>query len=516
MVLMAATIFILFFAQSVEMLLVGNIFCGIPWGIFQTLTTAYAAEICPAALRGYLTAWVSMCWGAGSFLATGVLRATIDDVSDFGWQLPYGLQWIWIPPLLIVAWFAPESPWYLIRRGKVAEAEKNLYRLARPGHYTEQTMRETLALMKHTDDMEKMEAKNASYADCFRGENKRRTMIVCMAWVIQIFNGQSITNYAAQMLRAIGMSAEDAFNYNMGIQSVNILATAVAIALMGSVGRRTFYLFGSSGIGFCMLVIGIMGFAAKEATDVAIPVAVFLIFVQIAFKVSLGPTTYVIVGETASSRVRAQTIVLGRALYVCGQIAVQQLNPRMLNNDPTAWNWGAKTGMFYFGFCLLWVVWIFFFLPETKERTFAEIDYLFKKKTPARKFRTTPVDRKFCPQGWLMVLGTNSSAQFSSSFTMTGPRRSWLVWRSRWNRLTITPLLSSGSRRAITIAVLDTVSLSMLSSTHQLNSTCHCIIRRLHQFKSARECVTLHRGYNRTATTGTLLPRQNVPRNYSQ
>jgi SP family general alpha glucoside:H+ symporter-like MFS transporter len=70
----------------------------------------------------------------------------------------------------------------------------------------------------------------------------------------------------------------------------------------------------------------------------------------------------------------------------------------MLNNDPTAWNWGAKTGMFYFGFCLLWVIWIFFFLPETKDRSFAEIDYLFKKKTPARKFRTATVDCKFpCP-----------------------------------------------------------------------------------------------------------------------
>jgi len=399
MVLMAATIFILFFSTSVEMLLVGNILCGIPWGIFQTLTTAYAAEIAPTAMRGYLTAWVSMCWGAGSFLAAGVLKGTITIESDAGWKIPYGLQWMWIPPLFLVAWFAPESPWYLIRRGKIEECEKSLRRLARPGHYTEQSMRETLALMKHTNDMEKMEAENASYADCFRGENKRRTLIVSMAWIIQIFNGQSITNYAAQMLRAIGMSATNAFSYTMGIQSVNIFATAIAIWMMGWVGRRTFYLYGSASIGLCMLIVGIMGFAVDSATDVAIPVAVFLIFVQIAFKISLGPTTYVIVGEMSASRVRAQTIVIGRSLYVCGQIAVQQLNPRMLNNDPTAWNWGAKTGMFYFGFCLLWVIWIFFFLPETKDRSFAEIDYLFKKKTPARKFRTTAVDLfEFTPE----------------------------------------------------------------------------------------------------------------------
>ncbi|KAF5025867.1 hypothetical protein F66182_2049 [Fusarium sp. NRRL 66182] len=391
MVLMAGTIFVLFFATSVEMLLVGNLLCGIPWGIFQTLTTAYAAEICPAALRGYLTAWVSMCWGAGSFLATGVLRGSLNLQGDAGWRVPYGLQWMWIPPLFLVAFLAPESPWYLIRRGKVDEAEKALRRLAKKDFYTEQSMAETLALMKHTNEMEKVEAENASFKDCFHGTNLRRTGIVCMAWVIQILNGQSITNYAAIMLRSVGMSATNAFNYNMGIQSVNIIATAIAISLMGRVGRRTFYFYGSAGIGVCMLIIGILGFVPK-LTSVAIITAAFLIVVQCIFKVSLGPTTYVVVAETASSRVRAQTIVLGRAVYVCGQIIVQQLNPRMLNSTDDAWNWGAKTGMFYFGLCFIWAIWIFFFLPETKNRSFADLDYLFQKKTNARKFETIPVD----------------------------------------------------------------------------------------------------------------------------
>ncbi|KAH6686670.1 general substrate transporter [Plectosphaerella plurivora] len=392
MALMACTIFVLFFATSVEMLLVGNLLCGIPWGIFQTLTTAYAAEICPASIRGYLTAWVSMCWGAGSFLATGVLRGSIGLPGDAGWRVPYGVQWVWVPPLFLVAYFCPESPWYLVRRGKIEEAEHNLRRLARKGHYTEESMRQTIALMKHTNEMEKLEAENASYMDCFRGTNMRRTGIVCMAWTIQILNGQSITNYAATMLRSVGMSATNAFNYNMGIQSVNIFATAIAIALMGTLGRRTFYFYGSTGIGLSMLIVGILGFAGLTKETRAIVVAVFLIIVQCIFKVSLGPTTYVVVGEIASNRVRAQTIVLGRAVYVCGQIVVQVLNPRFLNNTPGSWNLGAKTGIFYFALCCIWAVWIFFFLPETKNRTFADIDYLFKKKTNARKFTTTPID----------------------------------------------------------------------------------------------------------------------------
>ncbi|KAH7367851.1 alpha-glucosides permease MPH2/3 [Plectosphaerella cucumerina] len=393
MVLMAGTIFILFFSTSVEMLLAGNIICGIPWGIFQTLTTAYAAEICPAAMRGYLTAWVSMCWGCGSFLATGVLRASITIQSDAGWRIPYGIQWAWIPPLLLVGFLAPESPWYLVRRGRIEDAEASLRRLARKGFYTEESMAQTIALMKHTNEMEKLEAADSSYRDCFRGTNLRRTGIVCMAWLIQMLNGQSITQYAAIMLRSIGMDPVQAFNYNMGIQSVNIFATAIAICLMGRIGRRMFYLFGSSAIGGCMLVIGIMGFVAgNNRKSIAIPVAVFMIAVQCAFKISLGPTTYVIVGEMPSNRVRAQTIVLGRGIYVCCGLVVQQINPRMLNDSSDAWNLGAKTGMVYFCLCFAWVIYIWFCLPETKNRSFADIDYLFKKKTSARKFSTAPID----------------------------------------------------------------------------------------------------------------------------
>lgn len=178
MALMGVTIFALFFAVNVQMLFAANILCGIPWGIFQTLTTAYAAEICPAAMRGYLTAWVSMCWGCGSFLAAGVLRASLDLDGDLGWKLPYALQWVWVVPLFFAALFSPESPWYLVRWGRVADAEKSLRRLARKDLYTEQSMKETLALMIHTNEMEKLESADASFKDCFRGTNLRRTGIV--------------------------------------------------------------------------------------------------------------------------------------------------------------------------------------------------------------------------------------------------------------------------------------------------------------------------------------------------
>lgn len=60
--LISLLIFIPFFSPSVEVLQVGQILMGIPWGTFQTLTTAYAVEVTPTHLRAYLTTYVNLCW----------------------------------------------------------------------------------------------------------------------------------------------------------------------------------------------------------------------------------------------------------------------------------------------------------------------------------------------------------------------------------------------------------------------------------------------------------------------
>lgn len=57
-----AVLFIVFFPSTATVLLVGEIFCGFAWGVFATIGPAYASEVCPTNLRGYLTIYVNMCW----------------------------------------------------------------------------------------------------------------------------------------------------------------------------------------------------------------------------------------------------------------------------------------------------------------------------------------------------------------------------------------------------------------------------------------------------------------------
>ncbi len=102
---------IFFTAQNVQTLLVAEILCGIPWGVFQTLTITYASEVCPVALRGYLTTYVNACWGLGQLIGIGVIRSMVGRTDEWAYRIPYSLQWMWPPFLIIGIFFAPESPW---------------------------------------------------------------------------------------------------------------------------------------------------------------------------------------------------------------------------------------------------------------------------------------------------------------------------------------------------------------------------------------------------------------------
>lgn len=91
-----AFIFILFFSEGrLPVLLVGEILCGIPWGVFQTLTTAYASDVCPTPLRAYMCTYNNMCWVFGQLIASGVLRSMLGRSNDWSWRIPYAIQWIW-------------------------------------------------------------------------------------------------------------------------------------------------------------------------------------------------------------------------------------------------------------------------------------------------------------------------------------------------------------------------------------------------------------------------------------
>ncbi|KAK4686595.1 MFS transporter, SP family, general alpha glucoside:H+ symporter, partial [Tremellales sp. Uapishka_1] len=387
--MMICAIFIPFFAHNIQTLLVGEILQGIPWGVFQTLTTAYAAEVTPVALRPYLTAYVNLCWVIGQLIASGILRGVLTWDSQWAYRLPFAMQWIWPLPILIGVIFAPESPWWQVRQGYHDAARRTIRRLNQ--NPTEEEVEDSLALMIHTNALEKSMSAGTSYWDCFRGVDLRRTEIASGVWAVQNLCGSAFMGYSTFFLEQAGLKTTYAFDLSIAQYALGMCGTVSSWALMKNFGRRRLYLVGEFGMITLLVVIGCMGFISRSNSGAQWAIGAMLLTYTALYDATVGPVCYCLVAEISSTRLRAKTVVIARIVYNIFGLINGVFMPYFLNT--TKLNWGGKTGLFWAGMCILCTVWTYFRVPEPKGRTYGELDVLFENHVSARKFRTTEVDQ---------------------------------------------------------------------------------------------------------------------------
>lgn len=386
---MSLFVFLAFFAVNIQMLLCAQILCGIPWGIFQTLSTTYAAEVMPVVLRSYLTSNVNLCWLIGQLLGSAVVRALIHDTSQWSYRIPFGLQWAFAVPILVGVCFAPESPWWLIRHDKPEQAKKSLDRLTQK--HTDFNADETISMMIHTNEVERyLNGGGNSYLDCFRSApDRRRTEIACMVWITQAMCGSTLTGYAAYFYEAAGFNTANSFNLAVGMYGIAILGHIMSWFWMRRVGRRTLYLIGLALSFIILIAAGIVG-TVRTTAATSWTLGSMIIVLTGVYDATIGPVCYVLVAEIPSSRLRVKTVVLARVAYNIVSIATNIVTPRMLN--PSAWNWAGKSCYLYAGTTLLCLVWCWYRLPEPFGLTFLELDILFEKRAKTGKFREFQVN----------------------------------------------------------------------------------------------------------------------------
>ncbi|KAK6441829.1 hypothetical protein LTR95_001938 [Oleoguttula sp. CCFEE 5521] len=323
-VLMIAFIFISFFGETLALQLAGQILCGIPWGAYQTITTVYASEVLPVALR-------------------------------------------------------------VVKHGKIEQAKTAVSRL-QAAHPRAQIPNpdETVALLLKTDAIEQELTSSSSYLECFRGANLRRTEIATLTWTTQQMCGPVLQTFATYLFVQAGLASTQAFNMTLGLYAIAFVGTILSWPLIANFGRRTIFLSGLGGIFVSLMVVGFLGIPGPENSSASWAAGAFLLIFTFIYDSTVGPLTYVIVPEVSSSRLRHKTTVIAGNMYNVTCIWTGVLTPYMLNN--TAWNWGSYVGFFWAGMTALCFVWAYFRLPETKCLTYAELDELFQAKVPARQF----------------------------------------------------------------------------------------------------------------------------------
>jgi MFS transporter, SP family, general alpha glucoside:H+ symporter len=241
--------------------------------------------------------------------------------------------------------------------------------------------------MEHTNEAEKKmsmgRVNNLSYVECFRGSNRRRTEIVCMIFMIQNLSGLPLIAFIAYFYGQIGFSQKRSFDLSTGMHGLAILGNLLSFVLMKHVGRRTLYLTGLAAQFTILIIAGTLS-SFKEAPATLWATAGMVILFIFTFDLVVGPLTYTLVAEIPSSRLRVKSVVLARVSYNICALVTNVLQQHMMN--PLDWDWRGKSCFFWAGSCLLCFVYCYWRLPETKGLTYLELDILFDKAAPARKF----------------------------------------------------------------------------------------------------------------------------------
>jgi SP family general alpha glucoside:H+ symporter-like MFS transporter len=285
------------------------------------------------------SSYVNLCWCIGQFIAAGVFQGFVDDKTQWSYRVPFAIQWIWPLPLAILAYFAPESPWYLVRTHKLEEAKHSLKRLSEPEHNINYD--DAIALMVHTNKLEQEERAGVQLWDCFRGTNLRRTEIACMLFLSQITNGGALCYSGSFFFQQVGLSPKAAYGVGLGGTGIAFIGTVLSWFYIYKFGRRTIWLVGFSSLVAILWTIGFLAIPS-QTKPLGWGQSLLCVVWLGAYSMSVGPIVYTVVAEIGSTRLRTQTVVLGRSTYYIGNIICGGiLQPRLVS--PGAWNAKGKT-----------------------------------------------------------------------------------------------------------------------------------------------------------------------------
>lgn len=372
-------------AQATPMLLVGRALAGVAVGATSVLVPLYQSETAPKWIRGSIICAYQLS------ITVGILGATIINVITSGmnsaaaYRIPLGLQLV---PGVILAFgimLLPETPRFLVKKGRNDDAGISLSRFRRldithPALVNE--LQEIIANHQY-----EMTLGQDTYRALFTSNSSlgHRTLTGCVLQMLQQLTGINfVMYYGTTFFSRSGVS--NPFIINLIMIIVNCVCTIPGLIVIESWGRRKLLMAGALGMAVCQFIIGAVSTANEKSSQDLGNASNMALIVCCAINVffyasSWGPVTWVVTSEIFPLKLRAKAMSVSTTANWLLNFAVAYAPPFILGRRADAF--GLKIFFIWGTFCILAIVFVWFMVYETSRMTLEQIDEMYERVSHA-------------------------------------------------------------------------------------------------------------------------------------
>ena len=358
-------------------LVIYRIIGGVGIGVVSIVSPLYISEVAVAQYRGRLVSLYQLAVTVG-FLGAYLVNYQLLAWAESGTQL--SVDWlnkvfiteVWrgmlgmetLPAILffIIIFFIPESPRWLIVRGKELKAVNILEKIYN-------SITEAKSQLKETKSVLTSETRSEWSLLMKPGIFKAVIIGVCIAILGQFMGVNAVLYYGPSIFENAGLSGGDSLFYQVLVGLVNTLTTVLALVIIDKVGRKKLVYYGVSGMVVSLILIGLYFLFGDSLGVSSLFLLVFFLFYVFCCAVSICAVVFVLLSEMYPTKVRGLAMsIAGFALWI-GTYLIGQLTPWMLQNLTP-----AGTFFLFALMCVPYMLIVWKLVPETTGKSLEEIE----------------------------------------------------------------------------------------------------------------------------------------------
>lgn len=356
---------ILALAPSMPVLVIGRLVIGLAVGGSTAIVPVYLSEMAPTEQRGSLSSLNQLMITIG-ILSSYLINYAFTPIEGWRWML--GLAVVPSLILLIGVAFMPESPrWLLEHRSE--KAARDVMKL---------TFKDS-EIDKEIADMKEINSISESTWNVLKSPWLRPTLIIgCIfALLQQIIGINAIIYYAPSIFSKAGLGDATSILGTVGIGTVNVIITIVAIMIIDKIDRKRLLVIGNIGMVASLLIMAVLIWTIGIQSSAWIIVACLTLFI-IFFGFTWGPVLWVMLPELFPMRARGAATGAAALVLSIGSLLVAQFFPILTEVLPV-----EQVFLIFavIGICAL--IFVIKYLPETRGRSLEEIEADLRSRTNA-------------------------------------------------------------------------------------------------------------------------------------